>query len=76
MYVTATEFRTNVGKYLDLMLKEDIFIVKYGKPIGVLSASRKMKGLMIESLKGSYSYEGDVEEFILRKRTEDYESLD
>ena len=75
MYVTATEFRTNVGKYLELMSKEDIFIVKHGRPIGVLSASREMRRSIVESLKGAYSFDGDAEEFILDSRIEDYESL-
>ena len=26
MIVTATEFKTNFGKYLDMLTKEDIFI--------------------------------------------------
>ena len=31
MIVTATEFKTNFGKYLDLISKEDIFITRNGK---------------------------------------------
>ena len=31
MVVTATEFKTNFGKYLDLIAHEDIFITKNGK---------------------------------------------
>jgi len=33
MVVTATEFKTNFGKYLDLLLNEDIFITQNGKTI-------------------------------------------
>ena len=33
MVVTATEFKTNFGKYLDLIAHEDIFITKNGKTI-------------------------------------------
>ena len=33
MVVTATEFKTNFGKYLDLIAHEDIFITKNGKII-------------------------------------------
>jgi antitoxin (DNA-binding transcriptional repressor) of toxin-antitoxin stability system len=33
MVVTATEFKTNFGKYLDLLPKEDIFITRNGKTI-------------------------------------------
>lgn len=33
MVVTATEFKSNFGKYLDLISKEDIFITRNGKII-------------------------------------------
>ena len=36
MTVTATEFKTNFGKYLDLLRFEDIFITKNGKTIAKL----------------------------------------
>ena len=76
MHVNATEFRTNVGKYLEIMLIEDVYIVKHNKTIGKLTASRETRKSTVDSLKGSYSYDGDVDEFIYRKRKEDYESLD
>ena len=31
MIVTATEFKTNFGKYLELIAKEDVFITRNGK---------------------------------------------
>jgi len=70
MYVNATEFRSNVGKYLDLMQKEDIIIVKHGKPIGVLSASKATKLQMLEWLSGSCKYDGDLED-LLEKRLDE-----
>lgn len=33
MVVTATEFKTNFGKYLEMILTEDIFITKNGKTV-------------------------------------------
>lgn len=33
MTVTATEFKTNFGKYLELIAKEDIFITRNGKTV-------------------------------------------
>lgn len=33
MIVTATEFKTNFGKYLDMLHSEDIFITRNGKTI-------------------------------------------
>ena len=31
MIVTATEFKQNLGKYLEMAMKQDIFITKNGK---------------------------------------------
>ena len=83
MYVTATEFRTNVGKYLELMSKEDIFISRYGKSIGILSASEETKQKMVDSLKGSLKIDREIkamtdeelDDFIFKERMKDYESL-
>ena len=36
MIVTATEFKQNMGKYLELVEKEDITITRNGKKVGVL----------------------------------------
>ena len=51
MIVTATEFKTNFGKYLDLIAKEDIFITKNGKTIAEVvnpqvSAVDSLRGLL------------------------------
>ena len=37
MSITATEFKENLGKYLDLAGKEDIYISKNGKIIARLT---------------------------------------
>ena len=42
--ITATELKNNLGKYLELMQKEEIVIYKRGKYIG------SMKGPKIEQL--------------------------
>jgi uncharacterized protein YeeX (DUF496 family) len=76
MYVNATDFRTNVGKYMEDAQKEDIYVLKHGKPYVIVSRSREKRKSIIESLKGSYTFDGDVDEFILKNRMEDYESLD
>ena len=36
MLVTATEFKINLGKYLEMVLSEDILITKNGKPVAKL----------------------------------------
>ena len=70
MYVYATEFRTNVGKYLDIAAKEDVFIIKHGTPIAVLSSNLTSKQRILDSLAGSYHYDGNLEE-LLEKRLEE-----
>jgi len=35
--ITATEFKTNLGKYLKLLSSEDIFVTKNGKYIARLT---------------------------------------
>ena len=51
MIVTATEFKTNFGKYLDLIGKEDIFITRHGKTIAKVvnpqvSAVDSLRGIL------------------------------
>lgn len=51
MVVTATEFKTNFGKYLDLIAKEDIFITRNGKTIAKvvnpnISAVDSLRGML------------------------------
>jgi len=36
--ITATEFKTQFGKYLELSNKEDILITKNGKPFATITA--------------------------------------
>lgn len=37
MIVTATEFKTNLGKYLEMAMSQDILITKNGKNIARLT---------------------------------------
>ena len=51
MIVTATEFKTNFGKYLDMLTKEDIFITRNGKTIAKvvnpqISAVDSLRGML------------------------------
>lgn len=51
MIVTATEFKANFGKYLNLIEKEDVFITRNGKMIAKLvnprvSAVSSIRGLL------------------------------
>lgn len=51
MIVSATEFKLNFGKYLDMLPQEDIFITKNGKTVAKLvnphvSAVDSLSGLL------------------------------
>ena len=51
MIVTATEFKTNFSKYLDMIAKEDIFIHRNGKTIAKvvnpqISAVDSLRGIL------------------------------
>lgn len=52
MTVTATEFKTNLGKYLEIVLDEDILITKNGKVIAQLSKPQFNKLAALRSLVG------------------------
>lgn len=74
MYVTATEFKTNFGKYLELISKEDIFITKNGKPIAKLV---EPTGSVVNELRGIITLPDgfDDKELLKNARTERYESI-
>lgn len=60
MQVTATEFKVNLGKYLEMVLSEDIWITKNGKTVAKLinpnvSAVDSISGI----LSGKVSYDLD-----------------
>lgn len=59
MVVTATEFKTNFGKYLDMLLSEDIFITRNGKTIAKVvnpnvSAVDAISGMLTGKIPDNY----------------------
>jgi antitoxin (DNA-binding transcriptional repressor) of toxin-antitoxin stability system len=74
MYVSATEFRSNVGKYLELSTYETIYIVKHGRPISRLSGTNDEKKRAFESFRGSMRCDEDPE-LLLEGRLKDHEDL-
>ena len=60
MTITATELKTNLGKYLDLVSEEDVLITKNGKVIAHLVAPNDEKLEIYRSLIGVASGTGDV----------------
>ena len=52
MQVTATEFKLNMGKYLSMASKHDIFITKNGQRIAKLTNPSPDRVAMLDSLVG------------------------
>jgi len=50
MLITATEFKTNIGKYLTLAAKEEIIITKNGKSVAKLTHANEDKVEVAKSL--------------------------
>ena len=53
MIVTATEFKTNLSKYLDMVTNENIYITIYGKIVAKLTDPRISA---VDSLRGMLKY--------------------
>ena len=52
MIVTATEFKSNLGKYLELAARQDIFITRNGKNIARLTSPTVDKLAILDNLVG------------------------
>ena len=52
MIVTATEFKANFGKYLELVAQQDIFITKNGKSIARVTSPNANKAELLDRLVG------------------------
>ncbi|MCL1873842.1 MAG: type II toxin-antitoxin system Phd/YefM family antitoxin, partial [Clostridiales bacterium] len=56
MIVTSTEFKTNLGKYLDLINREEVIITRNGRKIAklvreeddALSSLRSLRGIIAD----------------------------
>ena len=58
MVITATELKTNIGKYLSIAMTEDIVITKNGKNIIKLTNLRQEKLDILDSLVGTIKDRG------------------
>ena len=61
MTITATELKTNLGKYLDLVFTEDILITKNGKVIARLTQPQLHKLSALRALVGIADNGEDVD---------------
>lgn len=62
MFVTATELKNNMGKYLALATKEDIIITKNGKRIAKLTSATEDRMTIAKSLIGILPSDVTLEE--------------
>ena len=67
MIVTATEFKTNLGKYLDMAASQDIFITKNGKSIARLTSPAVNKLALLDDLVGIVPQETAMDENTIRE---------
>ena len=62
MYVTATEFKANFGKYLSLAEGEDIYITWRGKPMNVkVTQAKRSREELVDALFGTLPKEAQKE---------------
>lgn len=67
MIVTATEFKTNLGKYLELAVTQDIFITKNGKNNARLTSPSVNKLAVLDNLVGIAPQTDDLDEKSIRE---------
>lgn len=67
MIVTATEFKTNLGKYLELAVSQDIFITKNGKNIARLTSPSANKLAVLDNLVGIVPQDDGLDEKAIRE---------
>ena len=53
MYVTATEFKANLGKYMTLAEEQEIIVTRRGKPdLAMSQTKKKSRAELVEALCG------------------------
>ena len=67
MIVTATEFKSNLGKYLKMATKQDIFITKNGKNIARLTSPTVNKLAILDNLVGIVPKDAVIDEKTIRE---------
>lgn len=67
MIVTATEFKTNLGKYLEMAASQDIFITKNGKSIARLTTPVVNKLAVLDALVGTVPQDETMDENMIRE---------
>ncbi|MDR2712167.1 MAG: type II toxin-antitoxin system Phd/YefM family antitoxin [Clostridiales bacterium] len=76
MIVTSTEFKTNLGKYLDLINREEVIITRNGRKIAklvreeddALSSLRSLRGIIADP-ELSQATDTQIREIIAQERS-------
>jgi len=76
MLITATELKSNMGKYLSLAVSQDIIITKNGKSVAKLTSTKNDKIATANSLFGIIPNDGTTLEEIREERLVRYETAD
>ena len=71
MSITATELKSNLGKYLVLASTEDIFITQYGKVVAKLTNPFQNRVEIAESLFGILPQTTTLEEALAERTDEE-----
>ena len=75
MFITATEFKTNIGKYLTLVAEEEIIITKNGKKIAKLTNADEDKVEVAKSLFGILPSDASLEQ-ARKEKLQKHERID
>ena len=67
MIITATEFKSNLGKYLEIAASQDIFITKNGKNIARLTSPAVNKLALLDDLVGIIPENQTMDEATIRE---------
>ncbi len=73
MIITATELKTNIGKYLTLADSEDVLITKNGHSVAKLVSVRSGKTSALHSLRGILKGSDATLESIREERLSKYD---
>ena len=77
MVVTATDLKTNLGKYLDLLDTEDIIITRNGRRIAKMIRDEEDVLAEVQSLYGILAVGGEENKIeISEERVRRYDSID
>ena len=73
MQITATELKLNMGKYLSMASKRDIFITRNGQRVAKLTSPSPDRVAMLDSLVGIASTESVTLDDLKKERLKAHE---